>query len=244
MADVRVAPEVQLKAQNGANFDLLNVPQGDAQANTGLLGIIPMGFDGTNYDRIRTTEGIAATPYVKSGILASAVVGWDGVQTQAATVRAVNGEMALITHDYRATRKLDELLIAMQELLEEGLGDAIIEVVNKDAQDYSVYSVISAATTNAVSITQQRSRIYGWYFFNTTASIKYAKFYDQKSTPTVGTDVPELRIPIPASSGANVEIRGGIDYRSGIGLAITGAVGDTDTTVTAVGDVVANVFYK
>jgi hypothetical protein len=109
----------------------------------------------------------------------------------------------------------------------------------------SVYRLLSAATTNSNNIKSTAGQIYGWYLFNTSAAIKYVKLYNKATAPTVGTDVPIMTFPLPATDGAVQNPSGvGIPFATGIGIAITGAPADADTTAVAANDVIVNLFYK
>lgn len=66
------------------------------------------------------------------------------------------------------------------------------------------------------------------------------------TAPTVGTDTPVLTISIPSGGTVNLaEVLGiyGMQCALGLGLGITGAFPDTDTTATAAGDVVVSLLY-
>lgn len=104
--------------------------------------------------------------------------------------------------------------------------------------------VMSAASTNATSTKASAGQLYGWYFYNNTASAKFVKFYNKASSPTVGTDTPTETIAIPANGGTNVEFSMGIPYATGIAYAITGAITDADTTAVAANDVTGFFLYK
>lgn len=109
----------------------------------------------------------------------------------------------------------------------------------------AVYSAISLATTNAVSISATPRVLTSIYAANTTAAYKYLKLYNKASAPTVGTDVPVMRIPIPPNGIANIhDIYGWPAFSTGLASAITGGSADTDTTAVAVGDVTVNIRYR
>ena len=64
------------------------------------------------------------------------------------------------------------------------------------------------------------------------------------TAPTVGTSVPALTIPIAASSVTNVQFgTTGIRFTTGISLAITGEVADSDTTAVAANEVKSAITY-
>jgi len=105
------------------------------------------------------------------------------------------------------------------------------------------YFLNSAASTNGALIITGTSGVTAFYATNTGASAAYVKLYNKATAPTVGTDVPEMIIPVPAAvSGVPgaAELRPGfIAYRFalGLGIAITGGAADSDTTAVAAGQV-------
>lgn len=109
---------------------------------------------------------------------------------------------------------------------------------------YSVYHLKAAATTNAQTPKGSAGQLYGWSVFNAAASVKYLKFYNKATNPTVGTDTPLFVIPLEASKTTSFNITAGITFATGIAIAVTGALADNDTTALAANDVVVDLFYK
>lgn len=98
----------------------------------------------------------------------------------------------------------------------------------------------SAATTNATLIKASAGRLFLIIGRNNVASIRYLKFYNKASAPTVGTDVPVLTIALDASSRFEIDLNPyGQFFTTGIAFAITGAVADNDTTAIAAADILA-----
>jgi hypothetical protein len=100
------------------------------------------------------------------------------------------------------------------------------------------YFVNSAATTNGALILTGTSGLQAFYASNIGASDAFVKLYNKATAPTVGTDVPEMVIKVPA--GGEKELSPGFNgYRFplGLGIAITGLAADTDTTAVAAGQV-------
>lgn len=107
-----------------------------------------------------------------------------------------------------------------------------------------VSRLLSAGTTNATAVKAGPGKLFGWYFYNANAAVRYLKLYDKASAPTVGTDTPKLTIPIPPGAAANVDFGAGIGFSSGIGLALTTGVADADTAAVAANEIVINLFYR
>jgi hypothetical protein len=105
------------------------------------------------------------------------------------------------------------------------------------------YFVNSLATTNGALILTGTSNVSSFYATNEGATAAYVKLYNKATAPTVGTDVPEMIIPIPAAASgvpgvANPNIGfHGFRFALGLGIAITGAAVHTDTTAVAAGQV-------
>jgi len=105
------------------------------------------------------------------------------------------------------------------------------------------YFLNSAATTNGALILTGTSNVSSFYATNEGATAAYIKLYNKATAPTVGTDVPEMIIPVPAAvSGvpgvANPNIGfHGFRFALGLGIAVTGAAVFSDTTAVAAGQV-------
>lgn len=104
----------------------------------------------------------------------------------------------------------------------------------------TTYNLVSAATTNAAVVKASAGSLYELTISNTTATPAYVKFYNKATAPTVGTDVPVLTIPVPATAAnaGTIDIQFGVvgkRFATGIGIAVTGAVTAVDTTATVAG---------
>ena len=105
------------------------------------------------------------------------------------------------------------------------------------------YFLNSAATTNGALILTGTSSVHSIWITNEGASPAYVKLYNKATAPTVGTDIPEMTIPVPAAASgvpgvANPNI-GFIAFRFalGLGIAITRNAVYTDTTAIGAGEV-------
>jgi len=74
----------------------------------------------------------------------------------------------------------------------------------------------------------------------------YVKIYNKASAPVLASDTPVFTIPLSALefSPAMLSFEPGIFFDTGLAIAITGAIGDTDETAVAANQVVVNVIYK
>jgi hypothetical protein len=87
-------------------------------------------------------------------------------------------------------------------------------------------------------------KLYGWYLYNDGAAEVYVKIYNATvASVVVGTTTPDLTIPVPAGSAANVEYTNGIAFSTAITAAATTGVATADATAPAANQVVANFFY-
>jgi hypothetical protein len=102
----------------------------------------------------------------------------------------------------------------------------------------------SAATTNATAVKASAGTVWSIIVSNVNAAARYVKFYNLAVAPTVGTSVPVFTITI--SAGSTVQIDGGangIRFGTGIALAITGAMADSDTTAVAASEIKVSTQY-
>jgi hypothetical protein len=103
--------------------------------------------------------------------------------------------------------------------------------------------VKAAATTNATLLKASAGVVYGFTLSNTTAAAKYLKLFQKATAPVPGTDVPNVTYMLPPNSTTTFSTSVGFTWATGLGYSITGAVGDLDTTATAVDDVVGHILY-
>lgn len=109
----------------------------------------------------------------------------------------------------------------------------------------SLFHLVSAASTNATLVKGSPGQVFGWYGYNSNAAARKIVLYDATTNPPVpGTTAVKMSIVIPAGSGANVEFTNGIEFATGIGLAMVTGLADSDTTGVAANDLVFNLMYK
>ena len=138
-----------------------------------------------------------------------------------------------------------------------GAGSTTVTCLTSSAPDTSIITVgfdplqgktstrlVSAATTNSTLVKSTAGVLFGFVAVNTSASIRYLKFYNLATAPVVGTSTPVLTLQLPVSSETNLFFGDiGMAFSNGVGFGITGAVADTDTTAIAAGDVYLTTLY-
>lgn len=95
-------------------------------------------------------------------------------------------------------------------------------------------------TATATAIKTTAGQVYGWYFYNSNATVAYVTFYNTVTgSTTIGTNII-LALGIPATSGANLTMPIGLAFSTAITIAVT----TTRTGNTSPGNSVDyNVFY-
>jgi len=83
---------------------------------------------------------------------------------------------------------------------------------------------VSAGSTNATSTKASAGQLGYVIATNVNAAVRYLKFYNKASAPTVGSDTPVLVIPIPgntAGAGCAINFGPGVEFTTGIAWAMT-----------------------
>jgi len=111
----------------------------------------------------------------------------------------------------------------------------------------SIFSVNSAASTNATNVKASAGSVYGWSITNLSAALKFIRIYNKATAPVPASDaaliVARIALPAGATSNCTFEVAPHA-CSAGVGFDITGAMGDTNATAVAANDVVLNLFYK
>ena len=111
----------------------------------------------------------------------------------------------------------------------------------QSAQGYAIFRNISITATG-VNVKASRGKLYGLYVANNAAAARFVKFYNDAGTPDEN-DTPVLTLGFPASSGANILYKGGIEFSAGIALRAVKEVVDNDATAADTNDIVVNLLY-
>lgn len=116
-----------------------------------------------------------------------------------------------------------------------------VEVVPKGGGGATKYYLSSAASTNAAVVKASAGVVYGIQVFNTNASVRYLRFYNKASAPTVGSDTVVNRVPIPGNGGAAFPCQK--SFTTGIAISLTTGAADTNTSAVALDEITVNIDY-
>ena len=219
---------------------------------TGTFAGVNCTFEGsleatgdTNWFGIQAVRTNANTIELVTGALsAQPVYGWEMSVNALKRVRVRATARTSGTQSWRFVQGTyaTEPIPAAQASATQPVSGTVTSTVTPPAPA-TPYFVNSAATTNGALILTGTSSVHSLWATNEGATVAYIKLYNKAAAPTVGTDVPEMIIPVPAAvSGvpgvANPNM-GFIPFRFalGLGIAITGAAVHTDTTAVAAGQV-------
>lgn len=101
----------------------------------------------------------------------------------------------------------------------------------------------SVASTNATLVKATPAKVYRILAYNSNASARYLKFYNQIKVPVVGTDAISSTIVIPPSALYSQTFDTPIPFTAGLGYGITGAIADNDTTAITANDIQGFLLY-
>lgn len=103
------------------------------------------------------------------------------------------------------------------------------------------HSIVSANSTNATVVKASAGHVYTIVVSNLNAAVRYLKFYNKATAPTVGTDVPIWRIAIPPNSvPVVIPLPNPIPFSAGISYALTTGITDADATAVAASEILVN----
>lgn len=109
----------------------------------------------------------------------------------------------------------------------------------------NTFTLNSAATTNATLLKSAPANIFSVTLTNTGAAAAFVKLYNTTVSPTVGTTVPTLTIPVAANGVVSFSAAvNSIVFGTGLALAVTNLGTDADATAVAAGQVKVVISYS
>lgn len=241
----------------------------DATANptTSVIGAMLECYNGTTWDRLRgdTTNGLDVDVTRVSGTvtIAGAVTnaGTFAVQESGSALTALQLIDDTVVADDAAFTVASTKVNMAGFLADQTSTDSVNEgdagAARMTLDRKQIVTMAPSADTEGLSfvmdidldetetaIKATAGKLYGWYLYNDGAAEVYVKIYNATvASVVVGTTTPDLTIPVPAGSAANVEYTNGIAFSTAITAAATTGVATADATAPAANQVVANFFY-
>lgn len=198
--------------------------------------------DGKKIDTLYAADGTRLVK-VAVGLYAGAGDAEDG-GAQAVGTHAASGAVLNATDAIVAMGGVDGSVgDPVVPLLVDSLGRLIISPTPAATGGLTPYKLVSAATTNATSVKASTGRLYSVIVNNVNAAVRYLKFYNKASAPTVGSDTPIHTLAIPAGTVQEFSWPGGLAFSVGIAFALTTEATDAGTTAVSVNEHVVNLAY-
>lgn len=200
------------------------------------------GTDG-NWYVVQVVRSNANTVETASGVLAATpAYGWEASVNAykwfriRATAHTSGTAAYIILPGSYATEPIPAVQVTGTQPVSGTVTATVVNATANPSVPTTPYFLNAAATTNGALIITGTSNVSSFYATNEGASVAYVKLYNKATAPTVGTDVPEMIIPVPAAvSGvpgvANPNIGfHGFRFALGLGIAVTRNAVYTDTT--------------
>jgi hypothetical protein len=223
---------------------------------TGTFATVNVTFEGsieasgnTNWFGIQAVRSNANTIETATGNLsAQPVYGWELSVNALKRVRVRCTARASGTQSWRFVQGTyaTEPIPAAQVSATQPVSGTVTATVTAGTVNPVVpatpYILNSAASTNEVLILTGTSGLQAFYATNTGATVAFVKLYN-KATAPASTDIPAMILPVPAAVSGVPGVRdlpigfSGFRFSLGLGIRITGAVADNDTTAVAAGQV-------
>lgn len=90
--------------------------------------------------------------------------------------------------------------------------------------------------------------VYGYYFRNGNAAIRYVKIYDAAASVDAaavgGTAFPKMEYALAQNQFVNLSFDKGVTFDSGIVVRCTTGIADNDATAPTANDVMGHIHYK
>jgi len=224
---------------------------------TGTFAGVNVTFEGsleltgdTNWFGLQAVRSNANTVETATGVLAAQpVYGWELSVNAVKRVRVRCTARTSGTQSWRfvqgtyATEPIPAAQVSATQPVSGTVTATVAAGTVNPVVPATPYFLNSAATTNGALILTGTSNVSSFYATNEGASVAYIKLYNKATAPTVGTDVPEMILPVPAAVGgvpgvANPNIGfHGLRFALGLGIAITRNAVFSDTTAIGAGEV-------
>jgi len=223
-----------------SNGALLSTPTG--VNNDAPLVVMPLGFNGTDWDRIRIIPTIKSIKTDLSSVGGTAYA--LGAQAMTASI-----PVTLATDDTHfgavgSAADADGVIHGQLYYMNNQL-DAILTALGGPSTPPSSFRSLTVDETAAQAIKGSAGNIHGWNIYNPNAYDVFVKFYDiAAASVVVGTTAVVRTLQIPAQGSVVIEKDQPIQaFNTAISVAATKLYTDADTTAIAT-DILVQVMYE
>lgn len=201
---------------DGAWFTVNAVRSNASQVDTGPLTLAALA---------------AATGNVYAHLANVASINWLRVRNTVNVTASASAQFTIQRTAYASEPVPASQVVGTQPV--SGTVTASIQPATTGVQNYSA---VTTASTNAANIKNTAGSLSALVLSNPTATPVFVKIYDKATAPTVGTDIPKMTVPVPASSCVALNFGTlGMRLTAGIGVGATAAAVATDTGVAVAG---------
>jgi hypothetical protein len=243
-----------------AGTQRVTIATNDLVSSTALTMVLTVNTPGSNADNAMAVQGVAGMVPVDVAITSALPAGTNNIgDVDVLTVPAdpfgVNADAASATGSISAKlRFIASTGIPITGTVTVG-SHAVTNAGTFATQDdarttggESSYSFLSTAAVQAAEIKGSAGTVYSMQFFNKNAAAMYVRLYNQTGAPASGDTANIVwRGMIPgntAGTGYVVQFPKGKAFATGIGIRVSGAIADNDTTVLGANEVMGNVGFK
>lgn len=194
----------------------------------------------SNANTIETTTGVIAAPPVYAWEASVNALTNFRIRATAHVSGTANWRIALGSY---ATEPIPAAQVSATQPVSGTVTAAVTAGTVNPVVPATSYILNSLATTNIALIITGTSGLQAFYATNTGATVAFVKLYNKATAPVLATDVPAMILTVPAAVSGLPGVCtlpigfSGFRFVLGLGIAITGAVGDTDATAIAAGQV-------
>lgn len=104
------------------------------------------------------------------------------------------------------------------------------------------YQTLVAGDTGLVA-QAKKTLLCGWSITNSGAAVQFVKLYNKATAPTA-SDVPVIRIGIPAGQTVSMSVPGGVLFDAGLSVRSVTTMPNAGATLTPAGEVAVNLFFQ
>ena len=221
-------------SDNGSNWDPinLNVPSGQSQAMTNTVSA-----NGTLAGPTYGYAYIRVTAKLTSGLVNADLglsTGQYPIQSITATAVGLGGEGATATGNPVRIAGSDGTYV--HTIRTDSNGVTVAKIQSGTGAGATIKRIVTGNSTNLQWVKQSTAILYQLDYINDTANAAYLKLYAKGSNPVLASDTPARIVKLLPNTTGSLDFTAiGLNFFNGLAVAVTGAIGDSDTTSAPAG---------